>query len=114
MVDERRIMPDSEILVLSTTPTREEAEYLGRMLVDRRLVACVNIVPQLMSIFLWERSVVTEQEVLMLMKSIMGQFDAIETLIKEHHSYSVPEIIAAPILGGSREYLAWIHQVTNG
>ena len=105
---------ESEILVLSTTPTRVEAESLGRLLVDKRLVACVNIIPQLTSIFLWEGSIATEEEVLLLMKSTMGRFEAIETVIKEHHSYSVPEIIATPILAGSREYLSWIHEVTSG
>ena len=49
-----------------------------------------------------------------MMKSTMGRFDEIEELLKEHHSYSVPEIIALPILTGSREYLAWIHEVTTG
>ena len=112
-MSEHLVTADSEILILSTTPTRTEAERLGRMLVDKRLVACVNIVPQLTSIFLWEHSVATEEEVLMLMKSIMARFDAIEALIKEHHSYSVPEIIATSILRGSREYLSWMHRVTN-
>lgn len=105
---------ESEILVLSTTPTRAEAESLGRLLVDKRLVACVNILPQITSIFWWEGSIATEEEVLLLMKSTMGQFHDIEKLIKEHHSYSVPEIIAMPIVAGSREYLSWIHEVTSG
>ena len=106
--------PESEILVLSTTSTRAEAECLGRLLVDKRLVACVNIVQQLTSIFLWKSSIETEEEILLMMKSTMGRFDEIEELLKEHHSYSVPEIIALPILTGSREYLAWIHEVTTG
>ena len=104
---------ESEILVLSTTPTRAEAEHLGRLLVDKRLVACVNIIPQLTSIFLWHNSVATEEEVLLMMKSTRRRFPDIEREIKAHHSYSVPEVIAMTICAGSREYLSWIHQVTS-
>jgi len=103
---------EKEILVLSTVPTHAEAESLGRLLVAKRFVACVNIMPRLTSIFLWEGSIVTEEEVLLLMKSTAGRFKDIEALIKEHHSYSVPEIIAVPIVKGSREYLSWLHEVT--
>tara|TARA_B100001079_G_scaffold225483_1_gene202629 strand:+ start:42 stop:374 length:333 start_codon:yes stop_codon:yes gene_type:complete len=107
------VTTESEILLLSTTSTRAEAESLGRLLIEKRFVACVNIIPHLMSIFLWEDSIATEEEVLLLMKSTMGRFEDIEKFIKEHHSYSVPEIIAVPILKGSREYLSWIHEMTS-
>tara|TARA_B100000315_G_scaffold260487_1_gene322296 strand:+ start:2958 stop:3287 length:330 start_codon:yes stop_codon:yes gene_type:complete len=107
------VTTEPEILIFSTASTCVEAESLGKLLVDNRLVACVNIIPRLTSIFLWEGSTVTEDETLLLMKSTLERFDDVEKLIKEHHSYSIPEIIAIPILKGSREYLSWIHKVTN-
>jgi periplasmic divalent cation tolerance protein len=97
----------SELIVLITVPTQEEATRLGRRLVSDQLAVCVNIVPQVESIYRWEGKVCNDQEFLMIVKTNEKQYPTLETLVKEIHSYATPEIIALPIAGGSAEYLQW-------
>ncbi len=72
------------------------------------MAACVNIVPQIQSVYLWQGSVQSDAEYLLVIKSSADNFTAIETQIKALHSYELPEIIAVPIIDGSAEYLAWL------
>jgi periplasmic divalent cation tolerance protein len=104
---------DGEIVVLVTAGTSEEAAGIGHAVVEAGLAACANILPGVRSIFRWEGKIAEEGEVLILLKSRASLFDALAATIRQHHSYSVPEIIALPILLGSRDYLAWIRQVTE-
>ena len=100
-----------EVVVLITTGSVEEAQKIGRILVDAGLVACANIVPSVQSIFRWEGQVTEEQETLLILKSVSEAFESLEAKVKSHHSYSVPEIIALPIETGSKPYLAWVRDM---
>jgi len=103
----------SEVVVLITTASEEEAQKIGRILVEDGLVACANIIPAVRSIFRWEGQVTEEQEVLLVLKSVSEAFDSLEATVKAHHSYSVPEIIALPIQTGSEPYLEWVRETTR-
>ena len=111
-VSARLDRPDQEIVILVTAPSEEEAEKIGRALVEAGLIACANILPGIRSIFFWEGKVTQEQECLLLLKSRGELFEAITVAVKSLHSYTVPEIIALPITRGSQDYLAWIREVT--
>jgi len=98
------------IVVFITTASREEAERIGRMLVERRLAACVNIVPAVTSFFWWEGRIASESETLMIVKTSRGRFGDLSAAVSAQHSYSVPEIIALPIIDGVPAYLAWLKE----
>jgi periplasmic divalent cation tolerance protein len=88
-------------LILCTCPS-------ARHLVEAHLAACVNILPGLRSVYLWQGEIEAAQEQLLLIKSAQSQYAAIESAIKTLHPYQLPEIIALPIQQGSAEYLQWI------
>ena len=101
------------IIISITAPTEQEARKIATTLVNEKLVACVNIIPKIHSIYWWENKVCQENEVMLIAKSTQSLFFAIIERIKSLHSYKVPEIISFPILEGSPEYLAWIEEVTK-
>lgn len=101
------------IVVLVTTSSEEEAIALGRTLIEQRLVACVNVLPKVQSIFQWEGKISEEEEYLMILKTRMPLFKALETTITAQHSYEVPEIIALPVVEGAPSYLSWVHDMTR-
>jgi periplasmic divalent cation tolerance protein len=103
----------TEIIVLVTAPTIGEAEMLGRKVIDQRLAACVNLVPDIRSLFRWEGKVTEESECLMIFKSTKSCYGELELTIRQHHSYTVPEVIVLPIIGGSASYLQWIRTETQ-
>src|SRR5438876_9618887 len=100
------------LVVLITVASREEAERIARRLVEDRLAACVNIVPQVRSLFIWQGKFSQEDECLLVAKSRRARFRELTTAVKQLHSYSVPEIIALPILLASTEYLRWLAEST--
>jgi periplasmic divalent cation tolerance protein len=87
-----------------------EAQAIGRALVEERIAACVNIVPGLRSLFRWQGTIEEQEETLMLVKSRSDYLPSILDTVKRLHSYTVPEVIALPILAGSSDYLAWIDE----
>ena len=97
-----------KILVLSTASSKEEARKIGRALVERLLAACVNIVPQVGSIYRWEGEVEEAEEWLLIIKTTRSAFERVRDAIKELHSYDVPECVAVSIESGSLEYLNWL------
>lgn len=103
----------AEIVVFVTTASEEEASKIARALVEQGVIACANIVRAVRSIFSWEGKVVEEQEALMILKSHADRFDELANIIKDLHSYSVPEIIAIPISHGLPEYLQWVRTMTG-
>lgn len=98
------------IVVLITAGSMEEGRKIANALVEEGLVACVNIVPQVNSIYRWEGEMCDEREVLLIAKSRREVFERLASRVKELHSYEVPEIIALPIVAGSEDYLKWIDQ----
>ena len=95
-------------LVLSTCGSIDEARKLARALVEKQLAACVNIVPQIESVYCWEGKVETSTEYLLLIKTTAGAFDELRDILTELHSYDLPECIEIAIEDGSAAYLAWI------
>jgi len=103
------------LLVLITAPDIETAERLARALVTRKIAACVNLSPGLVSVYSWEEALQEDEEVLLMVKTREGLFEnQLIPVIHELHPYDLPEIIALPIIGGSQEYLDWIQEETSG
>lgn len=95
-------------LVFTSTGSQEEARSIARALVERRLAACVNIIPQIESIYRWRENVDQTQEWLLIIKTTSGAFERVRDAVKELHSYELPECICLPIEDGSPAYLSWI------
>jgi len=95
-------------LVLTTCPDAVIAERVAHALVGERLAACVNILPAMRSVYRWHGAVETATEHLVIIKIRAHDFDAVNTRIGELHSYELPEVIAVPIVAGSKSYLAWL------
>jgi periplasmic divalent cation tolerance protein len=104
----------NEIIVLITASSKDEAARIGTALVDERLAACVNIVPQIRSLFFWEGKTQDQDETLLIVKSRLPLLEHIIERVQALHSYTVPEVIALPIVGGSPEYLRWLGETTKG
>lgn len=103
-----------EIIVLITASNKDEAATISTSLVDERLAACVNIVPEVRSLFFWEGKTQDERETLLIVKSRLPLLETLISRVKSLHSYTVPEIIALPIVGGSTDYLRWLRDTTKG
>ena len=99
-----------KLVVYCTCPDSQVAERIARQLVEKKLSACVNLLPQVTSVFQWEGGVEQESEVLLLIKSDTQHFAALEESIKEMHPHEVPEIIGVPVATGSADYMNWIDQ----
>lgn len=102
-----------EIVVLVTAGSETEATNIAKALVEQELVACVNVLPGVRSIFQWEGKVTEEREFLLIAKTVSLAFEQVATAVKSLHSYSVPEVIALPIQHGLPEYLSWVRDVTK-
>ena len=95
------------IVVLVTSSSEGEAEKLAARLVEEKLAACVNIIPT-SSLFRWEGKLSREKEMLLVIKTRNSRFEDLEKRVRELHSYQVPEIIALPVVAGSKQYLDWV------
>jgi periplasmic divalent cation tolerance protein len=115
MVWRREIMSTEHVVVLITVPSHEEGEEIATMLVESNLAACVNILPEVHSIYSWRGNIHTDQEVILLAKSPVELFEEkLLPAVLDLHSYEVPEVIAVPIIQGLDRYLAWVTEETNG
>jgi len=100
-------------VVLTTAATPEEAERIARAVVEERLAACVTMVPSVRSIYRWEGKVEDATETLLLIKTGAGQLAAVETRLRDLHSYQTPEFLVLEPTAGSAAYLEWM-QVNLG
>jgi periplasmic divalent cation tolerance protein len=101
------------IQVITTTNTEEEARKIQRVLVEERTAACVQIIGPISSLYWWEGKIEEAEEWICLAKAKSEDYQRIESLIRENHSYSLPEILAMPVSAGNKDYLAWISEVTS-
>ncbi|MBC7833371.1 MAG: divalent-cation tolerance protein CutA [Hyphomicrobium sp.] len=104
---------DKPVLVYSTFPTLDAAEAVGRELVERRLAACVNILPGMTSIYRWDGAIARDSEVVMIIKTRASLADPAIAAVKALHPYTNPALIVVPILGGSADYLRWLGEETS-
>ncbi len=100
-------------VVLVTAPDQAAAELISRGLLEKKLAACVNIVPGLISLYRWEDSVEKDQEVLLIIKTRLSLFKDLKEQVLQDHPYQNPEVIALPIRMGADPYLKWIETETG-
>src|ERR1041385_7634759 len=105
---------NDQIVVLMTAANADEATRIADILIERKLAACVQILPPMTSIYVWKGEVQRESEILLLAKSTRAKFDDLESAVRAIHSYETPEIIALPIVDGSQSYLAWLRSCLEG
>jgi len=98
----------SHIQVTTTTETKEQAQTIAQYLVEAKLAACVQVTGPITSIYRWKGKVENAQEWLCLIKTRDDLYNKVEAAIKSRHTYETPEIIAVPIVNGSKEYLNWL------
>jgi periplasmic divalent cation tolerance protein len=101
-------MPTEAIAVLMTAADGEEAGRLAEMLVEKRLAACVQILPEMESVYRWQGKVERQREVLLIAKTTSSKFEELEKEVRARHSYETPEIVAFPLSAGSDPYLEWL------
>jgi periplasmic divalent cation tolerance protein len=101
-----------KIVVLSTAGSPDEAHRLAMQLVEKRLAACVNILPAVRSVYRWKGAVEDGQEVMLLIKTRRPLLKNLEKELRAVHSYEVPEMVALPVVEGLEDYLNWIDMET--
>jgi periplasmic divalent cation tolerance protein len=99
-----------KLIVFVTCGSREEGETIAHSVVEEHLAACVNVMPGVRSCYMWDGDMKWSEEVLLLVKTTETRFLALQTRIRELHSYEVPEIVAVPIEIGLEKYLQWVAQ----
>jgi len=101
------------IIVFVTCANSKQADKISQALIKAKLAACVNLINPINSLFWWQGKVDSCKETLLIIKTKRSLFSRLEKLIKSLHSYEVPEIIALPIVKGSKKYLDWINDSTR-
>ena len=105
-------MENACVLVWTTIGATVDGQQLASILVKERLAACVNLLPEMDSIYVWKNVVQHDRERQLLIKTSERRVAALEARIRELHTYDVPEFIVTPIVGGSEAYLSWIREST--
>ena len=103
-------MEESYTVIFITAASAGEAQQISQVLLEQRRAACVNIIANVDSLFRWEDKLDSAQESLLIVKTKASLLPEIINLVKKVHSYTVPEIIALPIIGGNQDYLEWIEK----
>jgi periplasmic divalent cation tolerance protein len=102
------------VFVYTTYPSVVEAERAGRVLVERRLAACVNILPGMVSLYWWQGAIERGEEAVMIIKTRASLAEAVRGAVKELHSYTTPAILVVPLESVDPDYHAWIVKETDG
>ena len=100
-------------IVMTTAGSQQEARKIAHALIERRLAACVNIIPQIESVYRWQAKIETATKWLLLIKTQAEAFERLRAAVKELHSYDLPECVMLDVAAGSQEYLAWIAENTT-
>lgn len=106
-------MPERVHIAYCTCPDQNTAEALAESLLVKRLAACVNILPGIKSMYLWEGKIERAEEALLLIKTTEGRIPALIERIEQEHPYDVPEVISHPIVDGHPAYLEWVRKCTT-
>jgi periplasmic divalent cation tolerance protein len=101
-------------IVLTTESTLDEANKLGRALVEERLVACATLLPVVQSIYHWNDQIQSAPETMVMLKTTADKLEALETRLHQLHSYRVPEFLVLPVEYGNKSYLEWLVQAVSG
>jgi periplasmic divalent cation tolerance protein len=101
--------PDQPIAVFITAPNKEEASRLADMLVERKLAACVQILPAMESVYRWQGKIERQAELLLIAKTLASSFAELEREVSALHSYETPEIVAVPLTYLSEPYREWLN-----
>ena len=101
------------VVIYCTVPDKKIAKNITKVLMKHKLAACVSIVDKVQSVFSWDGEVCEEKEVLMMIKTRRANYGKIKLVIEEMHSYTVPEIIALPVVDCSEDYLKWLTKETE-
>ncbi len=106
-------MSSQVLLMMVTAANKLEAENIGTALLEKKLIACCNIISEVSSLFRWKGELCKENEVIILLKTTQQHYDRLVNEIKKLHSYETPEIIGFPVLHGSEDYLNWVIDETE-
>jgi len=101
-------------IINCTVSNRNDGIEIAQKLIEKRLIACCNIIDNITSLYTWNNKLNKDNEVLLIMKTKTQLYSQVEDEIKKLHSYEVPEIICTPIIAGSKDYLNWIEEQTEG
>jgi len=101
------------IVIYCTVPNKKEGKEIAKKLIEKKLVACVNIIDKIESIFSWDGELCEETEAMMIIKTKKELFDKVNAMIQALHSYNVPEVIALPMVEADEQYLKWIEHETR-
>ncbi|HEX2898672.1 MAG TPA: divalent-cation tolerance protein CutA [Bacteroidia bacterium] len=102
------------VFVYVTCKDRGEAMQVGRAVVEARLAACANVIGGMESVYWWEGKLESAKEAVLILKTQAALLDALTEKVKEQHSYTIPCVVAMPVVGGNEAYLEWIFQETGG
>ena len=102
------------VMVWTTIGSSTDGQNLASVLVGERLAACVNVLSEMESVYLWKGTIESDRERQVIMKTTTGRVPALEARLRELHDYDVPEFVVVPIVGGSEAYLQWIRESTAG
>jgi periplasmic divalent cation tolerance protein len=101
------------IVIYCTVPKKKIAKDITKVLMKHKLAACVSMIENVKSVFSWEGEICEEKEILMMIKTRRANYGKIKLVIEDMHDYSVPEIIALPVVDCSEDYLKWLVQETE-
>ena len=105
-------MSDDTYIVFVSIP-RDEARAFAKKLIDKRLGACVNIIPKMESFYWWDDKVLEDSESLLLVKTSAARYEELRDYVETHHPYDLPEVVAVSMADGLPDYLAWIRRETK-
>lgn len=106
-------MSPAALVVLCTAPADGDvALTLARGLVEQKLAACVNLIPEARSIYRWKGKLEDERETQLVIKTQHSRYAEVEAWLRAHHPYDEPEILALPVVAGSPSYLGWLEEQT--